>query len=191
MKRFTIPCDFAGQTAPFHVYIGQPTPGLHPLKYQAAWLKEERGGQVPLDVMESFQQLYNISKENNVSFEELCIYALSNTKNEEESNTKDAEKLNIGNMEDSLNPAEMEALEREKIVMLMQGKNDGGEPVFCYLQLSILQLAELKNQIVRNQDFQPSDFGTILVSGYGEPNEEIRADMSAKYELATLDELRE
>jgi hypothetical protein len=76
MKRFTIPCDFGGQKTPFHVYVGQPTPG-HPLKYQAAWLRVERGGKIPDDVMESFQKLYNIAKENNVSFEELCVYALS------------------------------------------------------------------------------------------------------------------
>ena len=52
MKKFTIPCDFGNQKAPFHVYVGQPTPGIHPLKYQAAWLQEERGGQVPADVMD-------------------------------------------------------------------------------------------------------------------------------------------
>ena len=78
MKRFTIPCDFGGEKAPFHVYIGHPVPDSHPLKYQAAWVLEERGGIIPADVMDSFQKLYEIAKENNVSFEELCVYALGN-----------------------------------------------------------------------------------------------------------------
>lgn len=85
MKRFTIEqCDFGGTKAPFHVYIGNPVPGSHPLKYQAAWLQEERGGIIPADVMDSFQKLYEIAKENEVSFEELCVYALGNKSDEQQ-----------------------------------------------------------------------------------------------------------
>ncbi|MEA5471937.1 DUF2610 domain-containing protein [Spirulina sp. 06S082] len=90
MKRFTIPCDFGGQKAPFHAYIGNPVPGSHPLKYQAAWLKEERGGTIPSDVMDSFQKLYKIAQENNVSFEDLCVYALS--KENKQKNENDEKK---------------------------------------------------------------------------------------------------
>lgn len=78
MKRFTIPCDFGNQKHPFHVYVGKPLSESHPLKYQAAWLKEERGGKIPNDVMESFKKLQKIAEENNVSFEDLCVYALGN-----------------------------------------------------------------------------------------------------------------
>lgn len=78
MRRFTIPCDFGSQKFPFTVYIGNPTPNFHPLKYQAAWLQQQRGGQIPSEVMESFEKLYAIAKENNVNFEDLCVYALGN-----------------------------------------------------------------------------------------------------------------
>lgn len=76
MKKFTIPCDFGGQTSPFEVYIGSPHPRKHPLHFQAAWLLRERGGVVPSDVMDSFQKLRGLATKNNVSFEELCVYAL-------------------------------------------------------------------------------------------------------------------
>jgi Domain of unknown function (DUF2610) len=76
MKRFTIPCDFGGQKAPFHIYVGEPDPDSHPLQYQAEWLRKERGGSIPAEVMESFKKLQDISVDNNVSFEELCVYAL-------------------------------------------------------------------------------------------------------------------
>lgn len=82
MKRFTVPCDFGGTKHPFHVYIGEPHPKKHPLQNQAAWLSSERGGTIPQDVMDSFEKLFKISQENNVSFEDLCVYALGNAQGE-------------------------------------------------------------------------------------------------------------
>lgn len=76
MKKFTIHCDFAGQKAPFNIYVGEPCARRHPLQYQAQWLRTERGGTIPSEVMDSFQKLHDISRENGVSFEELCVYAL-------------------------------------------------------------------------------------------------------------------
>jgi hypothetical protein len=76
LKKFTIPCDFAGAKAPFNIYVGEPRPGKHPLQHQSTWLRQERGGHIPTEVMDSFQKLFDISTENNVSFEELCVHAL-------------------------------------------------------------------------------------------------------------------
>ena len=92
MKRFTIPADFNGQKHPFHVYIGRPTPDLHPLQFQRQWLKEQRGGEIPDDVMESFGKLLALALENSVSFEDLCVYALGESqKTAEEPATVPAE----------------------------------------------------------------------------------------------------
>jgi len=77
MKKFSIPCDFGGQKAPFTVYIGNPEMNHHPLHFQAEWLSKNRGGTIPGEIMESLQKLFDLSKKNNVSFEELCVYALS------------------------------------------------------------------------------------------------------------------
>jgi hypothetical protein len=76
VKKFTIPCDFAGTKAPFNIYVGEPAPGVHPLQHQAYWLSTERSGTIPAEVMDSFQKLAEIARENGVSFEELCVYAL-------------------------------------------------------------------------------------------------------------------
>lgn len=80
MKRFTVPCDFGGKKAPFHIYIGEPHPKNHPLQNQSNWLSSERGGTIPQEVMDSFEKLHKISIEHNVSFEELCVYALGSSK---------------------------------------------------------------------------------------------------------------
>lgn len=85
MKKFTIPCDFGGQKAPFDVYIGNPKPGNHPLQNQAGWLSKERGGTIPQEVMDSFQKLLDLADKNNVSFEDLCVYALNVASTQEES----------------------------------------------------------------------------------------------------------
>ena len=80
MKRFTVPCDFGGKKSPFHIYIGEPHPKNHPLQHQSHWLSKERGGTIPQEVMDSFEKLHKISIEHNVSFEELCVYALGAAK---------------------------------------------------------------------------------------------------------------
>lgn len=91
MKRFTIQnVDFGSSgTAPFHVYVYQK-----PLDYrykgidgQVEWLKQARGGTVPVDAADSFRKLHKIAVENNVSFPDLAVYALGN-KNKEEQTTE-------------------------------------------------------------------------------------------------------
>jgi hypothetical protein len=94
MKRFTVPCDFGGKVAPFHIYIGEPNPKNHPLQHQAHWLSKERGGTIPQEVMDSFEKLHKISQEHGVSFEELCVYALGAAKGAPPPGGIDPSKLN-------------------------------------------------------------------------------------------------
>lgn len=76
MKKFTIPCQFGDIKAPFDVYIGRPAPGLPPVRFQERWLAEERGGEIPAAVLDSFAKLLVLADRNGESFEELCVYAL-------------------------------------------------------------------------------------------------------------------
>lgn len=84
MKKFTIPCQFGEIRAPFNIYIGEPVADAHPLEQQAAWLLRERGGVIPVEVMDSFKKLQEIALENGVSFEELCVYALGTASGNDE-----------------------------------------------------------------------------------------------------------
>lgn len=88
MKKFVVVCDFGGQTAPFSVYIGDPKPENHPLQNQANWLSKERGGVVPADVMDSLSKLRDLARQHNVSFEELCVYALGAAAEEQDKQLK-------------------------------------------------------------------------------------------------------
>ena len=80
-------------------------------------------------------------------------------------------------------PENIAAQLKEEIVMLLQGKNTDGKRTFTYLKLSVFKLGVLKNAIVQKQDFQPSDFGKVIVSGEGYPSPEIRELMTQKYGL--------
>src|SRR3989344_6830140 len=93
MKKFSIPCDFNGLKSPFTIYIGFCKPDHHPLHFQADWLSKERGGTIPTEVMESLSKLKELARKNNVSFEDLCVYALGAAQEEQEAqneNTEDA-----------------------------------------------------------------------------------------------------
>lgn len=76
MKKFAINCSFNGTISPFTVFIGKPEKDHHPLFFQAEWLSKERGGTIPPEVMESIAKLKDLAEKNNVSFEDLCTYAL-------------------------------------------------------------------------------------------------------------------
>jgi len=83
MKKFTVPCNFNGVQSPFTIYIGSPEDNHHPLHFQADWLSKERGGNIPQEVMDSVAKLKELADKNNVSFEDLCVYALGAAQQEE------------------------------------------------------------------------------------------------------------
>jgi Domain of unknown function (DUF2610) len=76
-ERFTVPCDFGGVKSPFYAYIIDGPNGYKTLEDQIRWLKEYRGGIFPTDVQESFKRLFDIASKNNVSYADLCIYAIN------------------------------------------------------------------------------------------------------------------
>lgn len=77
MKRIMVQCDFNGKKAPHYIYVGDPNPKNHPLQHQAAWLASERGGSIPPEVMAQVENLRKIAEEHQVSFEDLCAYAMA------------------------------------------------------------------------------------------------------------------
>lgn len=85
MKKFTVNCDFNGSSSPFTIYVGDPEREHHPLHFQSEWLGKTRGGAIPGEVMEALSNIQSLAIKNNVSFEELCVYALGSLEEEEDS----------------------------------------------------------------------------------------------------------
>lgn len=79
-----------------------------------------------------------------------------------------------------------EKLLDEEVVVLMQGKNTFNDPVYSYIKLSLRNLQKLKNSMKKKENFVPSDFGTILAAGTGEPSVELRSEMAVTYGLVDV-----
>ena len=71
-------------------------------------------------------------------------------------------------------PVELDdALLNEKVVILLQGKNVYGDPIFTYLQLTLKSLQQLRDKMRKTEDFMPAEYGTVLAAGKGEPSAEM------------------
>jgi hypothetical protein len=70
-----------------------------------------------------------------------------------------------------------------EIVILLQGTNLFGNPVYSYLKLLGKALKEMFTKMQRGENFKPSDFGTVLAAGTGYPSEEVRKEMKDEYNL--------
>ena len=92
MKKFTIPCQFGKKKAPFDVYVIEFPKDFQykGIDDQRDWLVHARGGHMPDEVSESFIKLQNLAWKNDVSYPDLCVYALE-AANEEKRNTSKEE----------------------------------------------------------------------------------------------------
>ena len=85
---------------------------------------------------------------------------------------------------DNTTPVELseEVLNQEGVIFLT-GKNTFGDHVYSYLKITVRNVQKLKESLVRGEQFMPSDFGTVLAAGKGEPSQELRSEMAVTYKL--------
>jgi len=78
LKKFKIPCTYKEKiiTTEFYIFDYPKDYPYKGIEDQVIWLDKARGGIVKDDVRDSFIKLHNIAKENDVSFPDLCMYAL-------------------------------------------------------------------------------------------------------------------
>ena len=77
MHYFDIPCSFSEGLHRFRFYVGESSVFRRPLYYQRQWLAIERGGEVPSDVIDSFENIHSIAQHNKVNSAELMAFSLS------------------------------------------------------------------------------------------------------------------
>lgn len=71
----------------------------------------------------------------------------------------------------------------EFVVILMQGKNSFGDRIFSYLKVTVKDLKRMQTAAISGQPFNPSDFGTVVAAGKGEPTPEIRTEVESTYKV--------
>ena len=76
-----------------------------------------------------------------------------------------------------------ELLKDEYVVILLQGKNVFGDMIYCYVKATYLNVEKLQAALKAGQNFNPSDFGEVLVAGKGFPPDEVKAEISQIYPM--------
>lgn len=71
----------------------------------------------------------------------------------------------------------------EPVVILMQGKNTFGDRIYAYLKITLGDIKRMQVALQQGETFNPSDFGTVLAAGKGEPPPEIRSEISSLYKI--------
>jgi hypothetical protein len=74
----------------------------------------------------------------------------------------------------------------EEMVVLLQGKNAYGDPIYSYLQLTLRRFRELREAAKGGRDFSPSEYGSVLAAGQGSPSAELRSEMAVTYNLIDI-----
>lgn len=80
----------------------------------------------------------------------------------------------------SLSRAEQRLAEKTVTVLLLQGKNPQGEPIYAYVAVR-LDMLETFMRAQTQPGFNPEQYGVILASGTGEPDAQTRAHMETEY----------
>lgn len=71
----------------------------------------------------------------------------------------------------------------EEVVILLQGKNSFNDRIFSYLKLTFRNFLVMREVMALKKPFLPSDFGTVLAAGKGDPTPELRSEMAIAYQL--------
>lgn len=87
---------------------------------------------------------------------------------------------------DPVDAALDKSLLRERVVILLQGKNIYGDHIFTYLKLALWKLQRLRNAMRRAEDFMPADYGQVLAAGKGEPSAEMREAMAQEHNMIDI-----
>ncbi len=75
------------------------------------------------------------------------------------------------------------SLAEQFVVLLLYGKNSFGDKIYSYLKITLGDLQNLKSAIRSGNSFNPSDFGSVIAAGRGEPTPEIRKEVAGSYQV--------
>lgn len=76
MKQFSVPCKHGLVKEPIEIYIGLPAKNKHPFYYQNWFFLNVHRNKIDPEIYKKFGELYEIAKEKNISFEQLCSHVL-------------------------------------------------------------------------------------------------------------------
>lgn len=71
----------------------------------------------------------------------------------------------------------------EGVIELIQGTDDEGEEVYAYISIPLADYPIYREISASGEIFDPTQFGTLLAHGRGEPPPSLARKLAAKYKL--------
>jgi hypothetical protein len=76
-----------------------------------------------------------------------------------------------------------ELLKDEYAIIFLQGKNTFDDIVYCYVKVMLPDIDRMHAILDSGAGFNPSDFGTVVAAGKGEPTMEVKGELSMLYPM--------
>lgn len=74
-----------------------------------------------------------------------------------------------------------EDMKEEPIVVLLYGRNMFGDRIYSYVEIPLRNLQPLRDKLLAKVQFQPSEFGTVVAAGKGEPTQDVKDDIASTH----------
>ena len=75
-----------------------------------------------------------------------------------------------------------EDLDEIWFILLLRGQKFFGDKIYSYLKITIAGIdSDSKPPCGKAKNFNPSDFGTVIAAGKGEPTDEVKAEIATMY----------
>ncbi len=105
------------------------------------------------------------------------------TESTEHSTKKQWETKALGDPSSSEDILISDELLQQEAVILAQGRNLFGDPIYSYIKFPMRNFTRLRAAMIAGENFMPSNYGEVLAAGQGEPNADLREEMALKWGL--------
>lgn len=78
-------------------------------------------------------------------------------------------------------------LPSDEALVFVQGENTSGDAVYAYIQLPVDRVEDLRERLVTGEQFVPSELGTVIAAGRGQPTEEVKAEIAEHQSMIYYD----
>ncbi len=76
-----------------------------------------------------------------------------------------------------------EEMLNQEAVMLLYGSNMFGDRVYSYVKFTLKSFMTMRQAMVKGESFNPSEYGTVIAAGRGEPTVALKDEMRVQYGL--------
>ncbi len=73
--------------------------------------------------------------------------------------------------------------ENTAVIMLLNGKNDNDRECYTYFAVRLDMFADFKKAIAEDRGISLDDYGVVIASGLGTPDEETKLRMKEEYQF--------